>query len=439
MFRAGPLSEQEFHEIYARVPRLTVEVVVADERGILLTRRDIDPCRGFWHLPGGTVHFGEHLLVSVRRVAKQELGIQVIDAEAAGFLEYPSHFERGLDHPVGLAFRVTRYDGDLRVGPDASQYGWFRELPGPMHGEQIRFLEKLGLAFQPVLASSAGSARRRGATIPDAPRREVGSDLRGRGVVVTGGGRGIGRAIAGRMAAKGARVVINDIDAAAAAEVAAAVSGYAVAGDAATEVGAEALIRAARERLGRIDVYVANAGVAPGGGLATTEGDWAAALEVNLMAHVRAARELIPTWVDSGGGRLVVTASAAGLLTLLGDPAYAASKHAAVAFAEWLSATYSHRGVVVQVLCPQGVNTRMLDAATPVGRVVAHDGVLEPEQVADAVLQAMGDDRFLILPHPSVLNYYQHRAMRTDRWLQEMNQIQRRLEEAVSGTTGPLT
>jgi NAD(P)-dependent dehydrogenase (short-subunit alcohol dehydrogenase family) len=252
--------------------------------------------------------------------------------------------------------------------------------------------------------------------------------LAGSGVVVTGAGRGIGRAIAQRLAAEGARVVVNDLDAGAAAEVAAAVGGYAVAGDAASEAGVPALIRAARERLGRIDIYVANAGVERSGGLTTAEDDWALSLEVNLMAHVRAARELVPAWVASGGGRLVVTASAAGLLTLLGSPAYAASKHAAVAFAEWLSASFRHRGVVVQVICPQAVNTRMLQPSTPVGRLVAHDGVLEPEQVADAVLEAMGDDRFLILPHPSVLTYYGHRATQTDRWLEGMNVLQQRLE-----------
>ena len=149
MSEAGPLSEREFHEIYARVPRLTVEIVLADQRGVLLTRRAIDPCRGLWHIPGGTVHFGERLLSSVRRVAEKELGIRVIDAQVAGLVEYPSHFEAGFDHPVGIAFRVTEHDGELRVGPEASEHGWFRELPTPMHDEQVRFLEGLGLAVAP--------------------------------------------------------------------------------------------------------------------------------------------------------------------------------------------------------------------------------------------------------------------------------------------------
>jgi NAD(P)-dependent dehydrogenase (short-subunit alcohol dehydrogenase family) len=255
-----------------------------------------------------------------------------------------------------------------------------------------------------------------------------GTDVRGKGIVVTGAGHGIGRAIAIRMAAGGARVVVNDLDADAAVAVAAEIEGYAVPGDAASEGGVRRLVEEARARLGAIDVYFANAGVDVGAGLDTPAEDWATALEVNVMAHVRAARLLVPTWLEAGGGRFVVTASAAGLLTMLGGAPYSVSKHAAVGFAEWLSATYGHRGVTVQAICPQGVKTRMLADAGPLKELLSHDTALEPEDVAEAVWQGLADDRFLILPHPEVQGYYTSRATDTDRWLAGMRKLQARLD-----------
>ena len=256
------------------------------------------------------------------------------------------------------------------------------------------------------------------------------------GVVVTGAGHGIGRALATRMAAEGARVVVNDLDAEAAERVAAEVGGYAAPGDAASEEGVSALVESARGQLGAVDVWFANAGIDWGHGLDAPESDWAACHEVNVMAHVRAARLLVPEWVERGAGRFVVTASAAGLLTLLGSPTYSVSKHAAVAFAEWLSATYRHRGVVVQAICPQGVRTRMLANAGALEEVLSNDGALEPEQVADAAWQAMADDRFLVLPHPEVAGYYAHRATQTDDWLERMNKLQRLVEAHEEGARG---
>jgi NAD(P)-dependent dehydrogenase (short-subunit alcohol dehydrogenase family) len=253
--------------------------------------------------------------------------------------------------------------------------------------------------------------------------------VHGQGVVVTGAGHGIGRALATRLAAEGARVVVNDLDAAAATQVAEEIGGHAIPGDAASEQGVTALVDAARAHLGAIDIWFANAGIDRGHGLHASEEDWAAALEVNVLAHVRAARLLVPEWVERGAGRFVVTASAAGLLTMLGSPTYSVSKHAAVAFAEWLSATYRHRGVVVQVICPQGVKTRMLENAGPLQGLLSHDTALAPEDVAEATWQALQDDRFLVLPHPEVAGYYANRAARTDRWLAGMNKLQRRLEE----------
>lgn len=249
------------------------------------------------------------------------------------------------------------------------------------------------------------------------------------GVVVTGAGNGIGRAIARRLASEGARVVVNDLDADAAALVASEIGGLAVPGDAASEAGVEALVLAAREHLGSIDVYFANAGIEVASGLDASEADWQRSLDVNVMAHVRAARLLVPDWLERGSGRFVVTASAAGLLTMLGSAPYAVSKHAAVAFAEWLSATYGHRGIVVQAICPQGVRTRMLENAGPVADVLIRDGALEPEDVADAVWEGLQDERFLILPHPEVAEYYVNRATSTDRWLHAMRKLQRRLDD----------
>jgi NAD(P)-dependent dehydrogenase (short-subunit alcohol dehydrogenase family) len=253
--------------------------------------------------------------------------------------------------------------------------------------------------------------------------------VHGQGVVVTGAGHGIGRALATRLAAEGARVVVNDLDAAAATQVAEEIGGHAIPGDAASEQGVTVLVDAARAHLGAIDIWFANAGIDRGHGLQASAEDWAAALEVNVLAHVRAARLLVPEWVERGAGRFVVTASAAGLLTMLGSPTYSVSKHAAVAFAEWLSATYRHRGVVVQVICPQGVKTRMLENAGPLQGLLSHDTALAPEDVAEATWQALQDDRFLVLPHPEVAGYYANRAARTDRWLAGMNKLQRRLEE----------
>jgi NAD(P)-dependent dehydrogenase (short-subunit alcohol dehydrogenase family) len=156
---------------------------------------------------------------------------------------------------------------------------------------------------------------------------------------------------------------------------------------------------------------------------------WLRAWEVNAMAHVRAARVLLPGWLDRGRGTFVVTASAAGLLTMLGAAPYSVTKHAAVGFAEWLAATYAHRGLTVHCICPQGVRTQMLASSGRAGEVVLADAAIEPEQVADALAAAMDEGRFLVLPHPEVRDYYVHRATDTDRWLRGMSRLQRRIEE----------
>lgn len=247
-------------------------------------------------------------------------------------------------------------------------------------------------------------------------------------VVVTGAGRGIGRAIAAAFIDRGDQVVINDVDAESCRATAEEIGAIAVPGDAATEAGVEALLSAARSELGGIDTFIANAGIEGGAGLNTTDEQWARALDVNVMAHVRAARSLVPEWLERGEGRFITVASAAGLLMMIGSAPYSVTKHAAVAFAEWLSATYRHQGIVVQAVCPQGVRTPMYEGAGPLKPMLHHDGLLEPEDVAASVMAALDDDRFLILPHDTVGGYYQARAANPDAWLEQMNGIQRWLE-----------
>jgi NAD(P)-dependent dehydrogenase (short-subunit alcohol dehydrogenase family) len=262
----------------------------------------------------------------------------------------------------------------------------------------------------------------------------VADGIAGSGVVVTGAGAGIGRALARRFAAAGARVVINDLDARAANAVAEQTGGYAVPGDAATEQGVHDLIAAARGHLGEIDIYCSNAGVAVGIGPDAPEEAWQRSWEVNVLAHVRASRELLPAWLERGNGRFVVTASAAGLLTMLGAAPYSVTKHAAEAYAEWLAATYAHRGLVVHCICPQGVRTAMLAASGRAGQVVLADEAIEPEQVGDALYDGIVAGRFLILPHPEVGDYYRFRAGDPDRWLRGMNRMQQKIEEVEAGS-----
>ncbi|MFD0278489.1 SDR family NAD(P)-dependent oxidoreductase [Kitasatospora sp. NPDC127111] len=259
---------------------------------------------------------------------------------------------------------------------------------------------------------------------------EPAGDFAGQGVVVTGAGRGIGAALARAFAAAGARVVVNDLDAAAAQTVAAEVGGTAAPGDAASAEGLAVLVDRARAALGEIDVWCANAGVAPVGGAGAPAAAWASAWEVNVLAHVRAADLLLPRWLERGSGRFVATVSAAGLLTMLGSAPYAVSKHGALAFAEWLAATYRHRGLHVHALCPQGVRTDMLTSTGAVGEALLAPTALDAEDVAEATLDALREDRFLVLPHPEVAEYYAVRATEPDRWLAGINRLQQGLERS---------
>jgi NAD(P)-dependent dehydrogenase (short-subunit alcohol dehydrogenase family) len=256
--------------------------------------------------------------------------------------------------------------------------------------------------------------------------------LHGAGAVVTGAGHGIGRALAGRLVAEGARVVVNDLDEDACRTVAEELGARAAPGDCSSDVGIRALVATASEVLGRVDVFMANAGIdrTRPDSLQASDKDWAEMFDTNVMAHVRAARVLVPRWLEDGqGGRFVVTASAAGLLTMIGAAPYSVTKHAAVGFAEWLSVTYGHRGVAVQAICPQGVQTRMLDQAGPLKDLLTRDAALTPEQVADAWVDSLAEDRFLVLPHPEVAQYYAARAADTDGWLAGMRRLQAKVDQ----------
>ncbi len=247
---------------------------------------------------------------------------------------------------------------------------------------------------------------------------------------MTGAGGGIGAALARRFAADGARVVVNDLNAAAAEAVAAEVGGRAVPGDAGSEADVRRLVDTAFAELGGIDLFCSNAGVLSPGAQDTPDDVWLRDFGVNVMSHIYVSRALLPRWLDSGGGHLLMTVSAAGLLTLLGSAPYSVTKHAALAYAEWLRATYAHRGLKVQALCPQGVRTDMMarDGGSSASSSLLAEGALEADEVAAVVAKAVSSDSFLILPHPEVAEYYRRRATDPDRWLGGMNKLQRSFE-----------
>ena len=252
--------------------------------------------------------------------------------------------------------------------------------------------------------------------------------------VVTGGGGGIGGALARRFAAEGARrVVVADVDGDAASAVADEIGGVAVRADLGTEAGCIEVVRAAEEH-GPIDLLCLNAGIAIGGGVEAPDEDWYRIWDINVMAHVWAVRAALPAMLARGEGYILTTASAAGLLTNIGAAPYAVTKHAAVALAEWLSITHGDAGITVSCLCPQGVRTKMLfpddeETAESTGASsVRIQGVLEPEDVAEAVVQGIADERFLILPHPEVLDYFQRKSTDYDRWLGGMRKLQARTQ-----------
>jgi NAD(P)-dependent dehydrogenase (short-subunit alcohol dehydrogenase family) len=250
--------------------------------------------------------------------------------------------------------------------------------------------------------------------------------LDGKCVVITGGASGIGAALARRFAEEKARgVVVADVQDAALEAVAKDVDGLAVHCDVTDEAQVRALVDAAEGRYGPIDLFCSNAGIVLPGGEDSSDRDWERSLGVNVMAHIYAARALVPRMIERGGGYLLQTASAAGLLTQIGSATYSVTKHAALAFAEWLAITYGEQGLKVSVLAPQAVNTAMT-AGIPDGGVAGVDGMLQPEAVAAAVLAGLDAESFLNLPHPQVLEYFRRKAADYERWIRGMQRLQGR-------------
>jgi NAD(P)-dependent dehydrogenase (short-subunit alcohol dehydrogenase family) len=273
-------------------------------------------------------------------------------------------------------------------------------------------------------------------------------DINGKVAVVTGGASGIGRSLCLALAGQGAAgVVVADVDAAGAADVAAAVEAagrpaLAVTADMSREDDVRALVARAEDAFGPVGLFCSNAGIIVDGGVEVADDAWSRIWAINVQSHVYVARALLPGVLARGEGYLVLTASAAGLLTELGSAPYSVTKHAAVALAEWLSITYGDQGLRVSCLCPQAVHTNLIAnshravADMPTERTglgtpqASVDGVLTPDQVAACVVEAIGDERFLILPHPEVEMYEQRRAGDRERWLRGMRRLQGRLRSS---------
>ena len=248
--------------------------------------------------------------------------------------------------------------------------------------------------------------------------------IKDRIVVVTGAASGIGRALAQRFHAEGARLVVcSDIDGDGAAAVAGPLGGVAFKTDVAVEADIQHLIETVERDHGPIDLFCSNAGIGIGGGAEASNAGWQKIWDINVMAHVWAARHLVPLMAARGGGYLMNTASAAGLLSQIGSAPYAVTKHAAVGLAEWLAITHGDQGIKVSVLCPQAVRTAMT-AGNPDG-VASVNGMIEPDEVAECCLRAIEAEEFLILPHPVVLEYMRRKTTDYGRWIKGMQKLNR--------------
>ena len=253
-------------------------------------------------------------------------------------------------------------------------------------------------------------------------------DLKDKIIVITGAASGIGRALAIRFAAEGAlKVICSDLNTAGVEETAAMMGGVAITTDVSKEDDIRTLIETTERDHGPIDLFFSNAGIGGGGGAEVSNERWQRTWEINVMSHIWAARYLVPLMTKRGGGYLASTASAAGLLTQIGSAPYAVTKHAAVSLAEWLSITHGDEGIKVSVLCPQAVRTAM--TAGHEDAVASVDGMMEPDEVADACVKAINAETFLILPHAIVLDYMRRKTNDYDRWLGGMRKLKRRYTE----------
>ena len=256
--------------------------------------------------------------------------------------------------------------------------------------------------------------------------------IKGKIVVVTGAASGIGKALCERFAMEEASaVVVSDIDQpgidATVSELAAKTNAVGIRCDVSKEDEINSLVNRTLEQFGHIDLFCSNAGIFTAGGESVSTKAWQQIWEINVMAHVFAARSVLPSMLERGEGYLLNTSSAAGLLNQVGSAPYSTTKHAAIGFAEWLSITYGNRGINVSVLCPQAVRTNMTAGGD--GGVAGLDGMLEPEQLADTVIETLGEERFLVLPHPEVLTYMRRKTDDYDRWLGGMRRLHERFAE----------
>lgn len=255
-------------------------------------------------------------------------------------------------------------------------------------------------------------------------------DIKDKTIVVTGAASGIGRALVRRFAAEGARSVVSvDLNTEGAAATAAEVGGLALTANVSIEADIAEVIETTESGVGPIDLFCSNAGIGIGMDLDAPNHEWQMSWDVNVMSHVYAARHLVPRMTLRGGGYFLNTASAAGLLNQIGGAAYGVSKHAAVGFGEWLALSHQHKGIRVSMLCPQAVRTAMTrdSAATAAAAAAAADGLMEPDRLTDFVIEGLADERFLILPHPEVIEYMRRKTADYDRWIAGMNRLQQRL------------
>ncbi|MFV0445290.1 MAG: SDR family NAD(P)-dependent oxidoreductase [Planctomycetaceae bacterium] len=254
-------------------------------------------------------------------------------------------------------------------------------------------------------------------------------ELQNRVIVVTGGANGIGRALCQRFAREQlAGLVVADLDLPNAERVAAETGGIALQCDVGSEADTQQLVQTALDRFGRIDLFCANAGVTAKGGFEVPDAEWDRNWRVNVMSHVYAARAVVPHMVERGEGYFLATASAAGLLTEIGSAPYSVSKHATVAFAEWLSVHYRRQGLRVSVLCPAGVATDFLDLDDPIHQFL-HLSSLTPEQVAEHVVDGIRKEEFLMLPHPEVREFFAYKGEDYDRWLHNFSRVHEKLRK----------
>ncbi|OGI66838.1 MAG: short-chain dehydrogenase [Candidatus Muproteobacteria bacterium RBG_16_60_9] len=248
-------------------------------------------------------------------------------------------------------------------------------------------------------------------------------------VIVTGAATGIGRGLCQRFKREGARaIVVADLDGAGAAAVAREVGGIAVKTDVASEAQVTQLVETATAKYGAIDLFCSNAGIMVRGGPEASIAEWQKIWDINVMAHVHAARAVLPGMLARGEGYLLQTASAAGLLSQIGSAPYAVTKHAAVGFAEWLSIAYGDRGIKVSCLCPQGVRTNMLLGDSGDRQSFLSAGSVSTEEVAECVIRGLDAEAFLILPHPEVLDYYRRKGSDYDRWIKGMRRLQAKVK-----------